>query len=79
MIHIDLPYDFGTFVKVKDVEANLIRYGSVATYEVMDDGYLIWVSGYKEPWCGVYLPDMVELMSDDEIEVLVKKYEAMFE
>jgi hypothetical protein len=79
MIHVDLPYDFGTFVKVKDEESNLIRYGSVAIYEVMDDGYLIWVSGYKEPWRGVYLPDMVELMSDDEIEVLVKKYEAMFE
>ena len=29
MIHVDLPYDFGTFVKVKDEESNLIRYGSL--------------------------------------------------
>lgn len=75
MIKIELPYDFGTFVKVKDKNREIEYCGIVAAYTVVDDGYLVWVSGYKQAVTGEFLPEDIELMSEEEIEELKKRYE----
>lgn len=73
MIHIDLPYDYGTFVKVKNKNGTVNYCGTVAAYTITDDGWSVWVSGYKEAITGEYLPDEIELMSEKEIEELLKE------
>ena len=70
MFTVELPYNIGTFVKVKTKNGEVDYYGTVAAYTVSQDGYLIWVSGYKEAITGEYLPEEVELISDKEIELL---------
>lgn len=42
MVHVELPYDFGTFVKVKWDERHIEYCGTVAAYTVTDEGYLVW-------------------------------------
>lgn len=75
MIHVDLPYDYGTFMKAKDKETgDVIFCGTVVAYTVCDDGWLVWVSGYRESCCGEFLPEEVEPMTELEIEDLMKKY-----
>lgn len=71
MFTVELPYNIGTFVKVKTENGKVDYYGTVAAYTVSQDGYLIWVSGYKEAITGEYLPEEVELMSDKEIKSLM--------
>ena len=74
MIHVDLPYDYGTFVKVKAKDSTIFFYGTVAAYMVSYDGYLVWVSGYRESWCGEYLPEEVEPMTKKEIAELKRRH-----
>lgn len=75
MFKVELPYDIGTFVKVKEEGFKDYNYfGTVASYTVVDeDDYLIWVSGYKEACAGEYLPKEVTPMTDEEIEKLIKE------
>lgn len=70
MFTVDLPYEIGIFVKVKPKDEDSILYGTVVAYTVGRDGYLIWVSGYKEPMTGEYLPEEIEPMNLEEIEQL---------
>ena len=74
MIHVDLPYDYGTFVKVKNEKTGNFDCGTIVAYMVSYDGWCVWVSGYKEAWCGEFLPEDIELMSQSEIDKLKKKY-----
>ena len=66
---VELPYEIGTFVRA--MEDDIL--GTVAAYTVGKDGYLIWVSGYKEPWCGEYLPDTVRPLTEAEIAKLIEE------
>lgn len=75
MIHIDLPYDYGTFVRVKDENGNIPYCGTVSAYTLASTGFLIWVSGYKQPYCGEYQLEEIELMNKSEIEELIKSFE----
>ena len=73
MITIRLPYDIGTFVKVLTKSGEVDYLGTIAAYTVTNDGWLAWVSGYKEAVTGEYLPSEIEQMTDEEIEVLIKQ------
>ena len=66
MINISLPYKIGTFVKVVKQDAEPI-FGTISGYTVFNDSYTVWVSGYKEPWTGEYLPDMILPIAEEEI------------
>ena len=68
----ELPWDIGTFVKAVNSIENYTIFGTVAAYEVYDDGFCVWVSGYKEPVCGEFLPEHITPMTDEEIEALIK-------
>lgn len=74
MFAVELPYDIGTFMKVKKENGEVTYCGTVAAYTVVDDGWLVWVSGYKEAITGEYLPEEVEVMTAEEVEELKKKY-----
>ena len=74
MFTVELPYDIGTFMKVKNKHGEVEYYGTVAAYTVAKDGWLVWVSGYKEPIAGECLPEDVELMTAEEIVELKRKY-----
>ena len=74
MIHVDLPYDYGTFVKVKCEKYQTEYCGTVAAYTVTDDGYLVWVSAYKESMTGEWLPEHITPMTESEIQELISKY-----
>lgn len=74
MIHVNLPYDYGTFVKTKDRNGDIMFYGTVSAYMVMDDGYCIWVSAYKEAQCGEFLPEDVVPMTEQEVIELKARY-----
>ena len=67
-----LPYEYGTFVKVVK-DGKVVHEGTVACYTVAKDGYLIWVSGYKEACTGEYLPETVIPMTKEEIKDLKKR------
>lgn len=73
MFTVELPYDIGTFMKVKKKNGEVEYYGTVAAYTVVDDGWLVWVSGYKESVTGEYLPEEVELMTEKEVEGLISR------
>lgn len=75
MVHVELPYDFGTFVKVKYDEYHAEYCGTVAAYTVTDEGFLIWVSAYNESMTGEWLPRHVTPMTESEIQELIAKYE----
>lgn len=72
----ELSYEIGTFVRAKDKIYGVQILGTVAAYELYDDGYMIWVSGYRESICGVFLLEDVVLLTDEEIYELkrAKKY-----
>ena len=40
MIHVDLPHDYGTFVKAKGKDGAVLFLGTIVAYMVTDDGYL---------------------------------------
>lgn len=77
MVHVDLPYNYGTFVKAKGKDGNILFLGTVVAYMVTDDGYCIWVSAYKEAQCGEFLPEEVEPMKEFEVEELKNKYKSI--
>lgn len=72
----ELPYKIGTFIRAKGKIDGVQILGTVAAYELYDDGYMIWVSGYRESICGVFLPEDVVPLTDEEIYELkkAKKY-----
>ena len=71
MIHVNLPYDHGTFVKVKDTDGNIAFYGRVAGYAVYKDGYTVYISeGSGTVICGEFLPEEVEPLTAQEIAEL---------
>lgn len=74
MFTIELPYDIGTFMKVKNKHGEVEYCGTVAAYTVTDDEWLVWISGYKEAITGECLPEEVELMTAEEIVELKRKY-----
>lgn len=74
MTYVELPYDYGTFVKVKNENGDVDFHGTVEAYTVTEDGYFVWVSGYKQPCCAECLPEQIELMTESEIEELVKEF-----
>ena len=75
MLTVELPYDIGTFMKVKNKNGDIEYCGTVAAYTVANDGWAVWVSGYKQPVTGEYLPEEVELMTPEEIKNLISHYE----
>lgn len=73
MFTVELPYDIGTFMKVFDKDKNVEYCGTVAAYTICNDGWLVWVSGYKQAVTGEFLPEEVEPMTEEEISELKKK------
>lgn len=76
MFTVELPYDIGTFLKVKNAYGKVEYCGTVAAYTVTDDGWLVWVSGYKQPVGGECLPEQVEPMTAEEIDILKGEHNA---
>lgn len=78
MYTVELPYDNGTFVKVVNpaFERKLpMDIGTVSGYTVFSPSdFTVWVSGYKESWCGEYMLSEVEPMTDEEIKQLKMKF-----
>ena len=72
MINIELPYDFGTFVKVLDDKKTVKYYGTISAYTVTEDGWLAWVSIYKQALSEECLPEEIKLMTEKEIKNLIK-------
>lgn len=70
MIKVELPLDIGTFVREKDT--NFI--GTVNAYTVFSDGYLVWVSGYRNAECGEFELEELEVLTEDEIKEIEGKY-----
>ena len=75
MIHVELPYDYGTFVKVKNNNGIVTCRGTVSAYMVVEDGYIVLVSRYNQPWETECLPEQVEPMTELEIEELASEIE----
>lgn len=74
MLKVELLYDIGTYMKVINSEGKTEYCGTVAAYTIVNDGWLVWVSGYKQAVTGEYLPDEVVPMSEEEIIELESKY-----
>lgn len=74
MFSVELPYDIGTFVKALKENGKVDYYGTVAAYTICEDGWLVWVSGYRQAVTGEFLPEEVEVMTEWEINELIKKY-----
>jgi hypothetical protein len=72
MFTAEFPYDFGAFVKIIDPlfeRKQPLEYGTIAAYTVSSPTDItVFVSGYKEAWCGEYLLSEIEPMTDEEIE-----------
>ena len=52
----ELPYEIGTFVRAKGKIDGAQILGTVAAYELYDDGYMIGVFVYLESICGMFIP-----------------------
>ena len=74
-VYVELPYEFGTWMKVLNKDKTIAYCGTVVAYTVTDDGWLVYVSGYKEAVTGEYLPDEVVQMTQREIDELIRRYE----
>lgn len=77
MFTVSLPYEIGTFVKVKASLSNSTRFiGTVSAYTVTDPNkFLIWVSAYKNALAAECLPEDVVPLNESEIELFMKSYE----
>jgi len=74
MIKVELPYDFGDFVKGKSPNGEHFFYGTVEAYNcVVKNGFFVCVSGYKEPISVEFKPSDVTLLTDEEIGQLIKE------
>lgn len=71
MFTVKLPLHIGTYVKVK--ESDFI--GTIASYTIYPDGIFMVVSGYKEARVGEFSLDELEVLTEDDIVELQKKYE----
>ena len=74
MFTVELPYEKGTFVKIINPifeRKEPIDSGTIVGYNVFSSTDItVFVSGYKESWCGEYMLSEIELMTDKEIEQL---------
>lgn len=74
MYTVELPYDNGTFVKITNPlfeRKETLDIGTISGYTVFSPSdFTVWVSGYKESWCGEYMLSEVEPMTDEEIKQL---------
>ena len=79
MFTIELPYDIGTFVKITEPlfeRKKSLLCGTIVGYSVFGQTDItIFVSGYKEPWCGEYMLSEIEIMDESEIKKLKERYE----
>ena len=79
MFAIELPYDIGTFVKITESlfeRKKPLLCGTIVGYSVFGQTDItIFVSGYKEPWCGEYMLSEIEIMDESEIKKLKERYE----
>ena len=79
MFAIELPYDIGTFVKITEPlfeRKKPLLCGTIVSYSVFGQTDItIFVSGYKEPWCGEYMLSEIEIMDESEIKKLKERYE----
>lgn len=78
MFSITLPYDSGTFVKIVNQafeRKQTLNIGTVSGYTVFSPtDFTVFVSGYKEPWCGEYLPSEIVPLTEEEIKHQKKAY-----
>lgn len=74
MFTVELPYNQGAFVKITNPlfeRKEPIEVGTIVGYYVFSPTDIaVYVSGYKESWCGEYMLSEIELMTDEEIEQL---------
>ena len=79
MFAIELPYDIGTFVKITEPlfeRKKPLLCGTIVGYSVFGQTDItIFVSGYKEPWCGEYMLSEIEIMDESEIKKLKERYD----
>lgn len=69
----NLPYKIGSFVEVEKENNNYKLYGEIVGYTVYEDSILVWVSGYKESWCGEFTLDEIKLLTDEEVKNLLNE------
>ena len=69
-IIVKLPYQFGQFVRIKETNA----IGTINAYTVFEDGILVWVSGYKQSWCGEFEENEFFLLKKEEELEVINKY-----
>lgn len=74
MYTVKLPYDNGTFVKLTNPlfeRKEILDVGTISGYTVLSPSdFTVWVSGYKESWCGEYMLSEIEPMTEEEIKQL---------
>ena len=72
MYTVELPYDKGTFVKIINPlfkRKEPLDMGTVVGYNVFSPTEItVFVSDYKEVWCGEYMLSEIEPMTDEEIK-----------
>lgn len=73
---VNIPYDIGTFVKIsKPWDGRDVICGTIVGFCVFSPTDMtVFISAYKEAFCGEFLLKDIELMSDEEIKELEKKY-----
>ena len=78
MFSITLPYDIGTFVKIVNQafeRKQTLDMGTVSGYSVFSPtDFTVFVSGYKEPWCGEYLPSEIVPLTEEEIKHIKENF-----
>lgn len=78
MFTVELPYDIGTFVKINNPmfeRKEPLDCGTIVSYSVFGSTNMtVFVSGYKEPWCGEYMLSEIEIMTEEEIKELKERY-----
>ena len=73
MFTVELPYEIGTFVRVK-TDFTKRPVGSVVAYTVHENGYFIWVSYHKQSGAEECDPENVEPLSEDVITAIDNGY-----
>jgi hypothetical protein len=69
MFTVELPYDYGTFVKVPSKEEKDKEICCIVTgYTISEDELLILVTGYTNLFIGGYLETEITVMTEEEIE-----------
>ena len=78
---VNIPYDIGTFVKIsKHWDGRDVIYGTSVGFCVFGPTDMtVFISAYKEAFCGEFALNEIELMSDEEVEELIASYEVNYE